>query len=93
MKQRSSALQSEPLALCASDMEGKEMNKRKEYDATLPRKRCMFSICWDYRAAAIAFFKMRELLLEMIDSTDKHNRGILLSVRVDTMNRNDGIET
>ena len=74
-------------------MEGKEMNTRQEYDATLPRKRCMFSICWDYRAAAIAFFKMRELLLKMIDSTDKHNQEILRSVRVDTANRDEGIET
>jgi hypothetical protein len=57
------------------------MNRRPEYHAILPRKGCVFSLSWN-RAITITFFKMRKLLLELVNSTEKHNHEAWWSVRV-----------
>jgi hypothetical protein len=59
------------------------MKRKPEYEAILPRKGCMFSLRRN-RATTIAFFKMRKLLLKLVNSTDKHNHEVLQSERINT---------
>ena len=41
----------------------------QDYDALLPGKGCVFPVCWNWWAVTTTLFKMRKLLLKLINST------------------------